>query len=387
MIINFSIISILKDIKKEILITTIFVFLITILSAVFFIKDSIYYQIKLQLDNQNDITIQNIKGGLRNNISIDYIDEISQIAGITKVYDRIYGQYHFELANRYFTIMGIDIFDEKASTNISNIVDKIDINKLIEDDWMIVSNTIKNTFDKYYYKDFFNFLTVDNQIQLKIKAVFKSEISFETDNLILVSKDNSKLILGINDDECTDIVIKVSNPLEIPIITTKIRQLYPEVKVITKEKIQSIYKNLFDYKGGFFLSLFIVSLVTFILILFLKGSSFNNSDKKKIAILRAVGWSINDIIKYKIYQAIIISIFAFIIAVNLAYIYVYIFDAPILKNIFFGDNNFATTFNLIPNINFFTIIVLFFITIPLYVLSTIIPAWKISIKDINNSIK
>ena len=59
----------------------------------------------------------------------------------------------------------------------------------------------------------------------------------------------------------------------------------------------------------------------------------SSSDKKEIGILKAVGWSIKDIIKLKIIENFIVGFMAFIIGVIIAYIFVFILNAPILKNI------------------------------------------------------
>jgi putative ABC transport system permease protein len=128
-------------------------------------------------------------------------------------------------------------------------------------------------------------------------------------------------------------------------------------------------------------------LFTFFLILYFRISDFSGNEIKKISILRAVGWSIIDIIKYRLYSALLFSIFGFIIAILLSYIYVFIFNAPLLSSIFFSDENFSSTFSLYPVVDFFSISIIFLISIPLYILSVIIPSWKIAVSDFNSNLK
>ena len=80
-------------------------------------------------------------------------------------------------------------------------------------------------------------------------------------------------------------------------------------------------------------------MITFVLILFQRYTMISSSDKKEIGILRAVGWSIKDVIKLKISETFIIAFISFLIGIILAYIFVFFLNAPILSNIFLGFGN------------------------------------------------
>jgi ABC-type lipoprotein release transport system permease subunit len=387
MIINLSIKDITKNIKKELAISVIFIFIISILTSVFFIKDSISQRIEYNINSQADIIVQSISGGQKTNINIDSIDKISQLTGISKINDRVYGQYYFHSANRYFTIMGIDAFDENIDEIVTTNIKNHQLENIDNNNWVIISNKIQNILKDHYYNDSFSFITIKEKINLDIIGIFDKSLDFETNDLILMSKNNAKKILNINENESIDITIQIPNQLEIQTISEKIKSIYPNYNIITKDDMKKTHQNLFDYKSGFFLSIFIVSIVTFLLLLIIKSSAINSNEKKKIAILKATGWSINDIVWYHLYKALIISISSFIIAINISYIYVFIFDAPILINIFFGNENLQSTFKLIPNIDFFTIVIIFFTTVPLYILSSIVPAWKSATIDINKFLR
>ena len=122
-----------------------------------------------------------------------------------------------------------------------------------------------------------------------------------------------------------------------------------------KENLKKEYENMFNYKGGIFLVLFIVVIFTFVLILYQRYSMISSNDKKEIGILKAVGWSIKDIIKLKIFENFIIGFMAFIIGIIISYIFVFILNAPILKNIFIGFSNIQNDFVLNTNIEITTI--------------------------------
>ena len=110
-------------------------------------------------------------------------------------------------------------------------------------------------------------------------------------------------------------------------------------------------------------------------------------DKKEIGILKAVGWSIKDIIKLKIMENFIVAFMAFIIGVIFSYIFVFILNAPILKNIFIGSSNMQNDFIFNAYIQIDTLITLFlFFMIP-FLSAILIPVWKVAIIDSTESMK
>jgi ABC-type antimicrobial peptide transport system permease subunit len=113
----------------------------------------------------------------------------------------------------------------------------------------------------------------------------------------------------------------------------------------------------------------------------------NSSDKKEIGILKAVGWSIKDIIKLKMLENLTVGIFAFLIGVILAFIFVFILNAPLLSNIFLGFQNIQNDVDFIPNIDFTTITMLFLFFIIPFISAVLIPVWKISVIDASESMR
>jgi ABC-type lipoprotein release transport system permease subunit len=345
----------------------IFTLLIFILSSVFFVKASIQKEIALSLDNQPDIVLQNIKAGRTIFTPTEWIDEIEQIHGIKSVSQRVYGWYKFDTLDKHFSVVGVDFFDDELKPSFQNIVKEIDFDKFMARDSMIVGEGVKDILNRAYYKDFLNFIITDRLKKVYIYDTFVSELKLETNDLILMDIDLAKEIFELDEDECSDIAIEVHNPTEIEMIATKIDSMFDSGKVIVKDDLRAYTQNLYDYKGGFFLSLFIVSLVTFVMILYFKASAMSKDEQKEIAIIRSLGWSINDVLIYKMIESLIISLVGFITALILALVYVYYFDAYLLDRVFFGFSNITSSFELIPAIDLDTISVLFFVSVPLYI--------------------
>jgi len=117
------------------------------------------------------------------------------------------------------------------------------------------------------------------------------------------------------------------------------------------------------------------------MIIYDKASGLSSEEKREIGILKAVGWTIDDILKEKFHEAFVISFVSFITAICLSMFYVYFLNAPILRDIFIGYSSLKPEFSLPFSFDFQTFSIVFFLTIPIYVAATIIPSWRVASMD------
>ena len=138
---------------------------------------------------------------------------------------------------------------------------------------MLIGEGVKEILSQNYYRNFFNFILSDGSMKkVDISGVFKSDIELQSNDMVLVSKELAHEILDIEDYLSTDIVVEISNPEEVDTIVQKIQNLYPSLRIVSKEDFLVSYENIFDYKSGVFLALFIISLFTFFIIIYDKVS-------------------------------------------------------------------------------------------------------------------
>ena len=385
---NFLFLLLLKHKSKHIAIFIISILIVFLISSVLFISNSLKKEAFSTLENQSDFVIQKINSGKILDTPISWIEDFSSINGIKNTQQRVYGQYYFMPENVYFTIVGIDLFEENTNKNLKELLKILNISDFLKNDSMIIGNGIKKIFDKYHYFDSYDFKLSNNKLTtVKIFKDLPQEANLVANDLIIMDINLAKRILNINEENSTDIVLNVPNNLERQNIKEQLILKHSNIRILQKESLKKEYENMFNYKGGIFLVLFIVVIFTFILILYQRYSMISSNDKKEIGILKAVGWSIKDIIRLKIIENFIVGFMAFIIGIIISYIFVFILNAPILKNIFIGFSNIQNDFILNPNIDFTIIVTLFLFFIIPFLSAILIPVWKISIIDANESMK
>jgi ABC-type lipoprotein release transport system permease subunit len=117
------------------------------------------------------------------------------------------------------------------------------------------------------------------------------------------------------------------------------------------------------------------------MIIYEKMSGMSSEERKEVGILKAIGWSIDDILKEKFYEAWLVASFSYLVSVVLALLYVYILNAPLLRDIFLSSSNFNEQFQLPFIVDIQTLSLVFFLSVPLYLASVIIPVWRVATLD------
>ena len=386
-LIEYAINAILRQKYKSFFITTIFTLLIFLLTSVFFITNSIKYELDSTVDALPEIVVQKIKAGRHYDIDEDIQNDILEITGVVDVVARVWGYYYFENAGVNFSIVGVDEFESQYKNSLTMIVEESNFMGS-ENASMVVGSGVKETMLKNYYKEYFNFIKPNGTLKrVDIVGVFDGDTQLESNDMIVMSKDNVREIFDIDESMATDIVVKVLNPDEVQTIASKIKLLFPDSRIVTKNDLKISYQNIFDYKSGIFLALFIISLFTFFIIIYDKASGLSSEEKREIGILKAIGWRVDDVLKEKFYEGFIISFIAYILGVLLAFGFVYILQAPLLQNIFTGYSQLKTSFELPFVFDIQTLFLVFFLSVPVYIAATIIPSWKSATLDADEVIR
>ena len=345
---------------------------IFLLSTVIFIKSSLQNEILKTLESHNDFIIQKEFGGRIFDIENQLEDKLRNIYGVKNITKRVYGRYKFLSEDVYFTIIGVDF------SNLNKELKNLGLQNISNDE-MIVGFEVDNLLKKYKYTNYYDFFLPNKEIKkVKIAKVLEKESNIISSDIIILDINLARDILGINRDFSTNIAFDVPNELERTNIKQKLQRLDLDLNIIQKEDILKKYETIFNYKGGVFLILYLVVLFAFIMILYQRYSQVSINERKQIAIFKAIGYSVRDIIKIKMSENFVVAFVSYLFGVLLAYFFVFILNAPILKNIFIDFSNIKNDFIIYPYIEFSTFITLFLFFMVLFLSSVLIPVWKIS---------
>ncbi len=377
---HFLTLLLFKQKGKHIGAVLISVIIIFLLSSVLFISSSLQNTILGTLESQSDFTVSRVQAGKTINTPLEWVDKVLEINGISKVAPRVYGRYFFAPREESFLVVGVDFFDEQSSKELRSLVKGLDLKSFLSTDSMLVGEGVKTFLTEHYYKEYFSFKTPDGKFKkVKVHQTLPSQSNLIANDMIIMPIELAREIFGLGEDEVTDITFNVPNDAEWDNIIGKLHLLFYDVRVVEKREVRKAYENLYNYKGGLFLILYLVTMVTFMLILYQRYSMVYSTERKEIGILRAVGWSIKDILKLKFYETAVVVLISFVLGVILAYLYVFIWDAPLLSQIFLGGANLPNHVEFVPVLEFGLLGSIFlFYAIP-FLAAVLIPAWKIAV--------
>jgi len=379
---HFLTLQLFKERSKHVGIIVISVMILFLLASVLFISSSIRFSLEETLKVQPDFVVSRVKGGAAAPTPMVWGDELLETYGISKVTPRVYGRYFFAPKEKYFLIVGVDFLDEQSHGHLQKLIENTDLKSFFESKQMIVGEGVKQYLNDHFYKDAYNFLTPKGAfLNVNIFKTLPEQSRLVANDMMLMPIDLARQILGYEEDEVSDITLTVPNPDEWELMTAKITGLHYDLHVVNKNDVRKSYENLYNYKGGMFLILFMIVLSTFALLLYQRYSLVYSSEKRNIGLLRALGWSINDVLILKFTETLIVVCVSFIIGVFIAYMYVFFLDAPLLKEVFLGGQNLQNSISFVPVVDLSVLSSIFLIYAVPFFAAVLIPVWKVSVTN------
>ena len=363
--IDYSVTLLRKDRADHSFSFAIFAFIVFVLSSVLFISGSIQNDLEKVIKLRPDIVVEALRAGKRDLMHDGYIYDASKITGVASVEGAVEGEYYFGQKRIWFRIVGDENLDENE---------------------MIVGEGVKKEMAELYYEDVFNFLTEEKMISIKINKTAPHETGIVSNDVIYMNPVTAREVLSLKEGEYTRLYVEVPNPNEISEVALKIQNLYPNTEVTSIEDGVAKIRHLYYYKGGIFMVLYVVAMVSFFILLKNQISLAYGEKKKEIAILRSIGYCVRDIIALKFIQNIVVSFSAYLLGVAGAYIYVFLSGAPFLRGIFLGGE-MANFTEFTPVIDFNMLFLLFVFSVIPFLAFVIIPSWRIAVNDMSEAVK
>ena len=123
------------------------------------------------------------------------------------------------------------------------------------------------------------------------------------------------------------------------------------------------------------------ALLAFIIFAWDKASGLSAEEKRETGILKALGWETSDVILHKFWEGMTISLTSFFAGLLLAYVHIFFTSAALFEPVLKGWAVLYPKFRLVPFVNPYQVVTLFFLTVVPYTVATIIPSWRASTID------
>jgi len=353
-----------SEIRKSIDIILLSTVLLSVLIMVMMSGTIYQKEIQKSLATKSDFVMQNRLAGQRIDTPQEWLDKLYEIRGVSDISPRVYVPYDEKI-----TLLGVDFLEDNADKNIDKIIKSIDLKKFLSDDFALVS--------PWFQKDLNSTLKIGKK-KLKIFPLSPQLSSLLPKNTILLNIDTLKEVANLNESFFNDILFNVPNDDEWSMVEQKIDSLFFTSQAISKEEMTKAYSKMFNFKGGFFLILYLMVIAIFSLILNSRYSQQHSKDRRFIGILKGVGWSIKDILYLKLIESFIIIFISFGASITVSYFGLKLF-LGYFGGIFFPQKDLILFNNIDIFIDFSTLFSIFLVFAIPFVASVIVPVWRVAI--------
>ncbi len=361
-ILDFSLAALWRRRGKNAALLLVYAGLVFSLGSVIFYTQAIKQEAAFLLASTGEILVQRMMAGRHDPIPLDYAEKIRKIRGVADVSGRRWGYYYDPVTRANYTLIGSD----QLGLEENRIIVGAEVARLLG---ARPGRTIRvrNVEGKF--------------MSLQIKGILDSDSALISADLMLLTEADWQKIFGTPANMATDLVVRVRNQKEVPTIAGKITELFPDVRVLTRAEILRTYDALFDWRSGLVLMVLSGAALAFAILAWDKASGLSADEQREIGILKALGWDTAEVLEWKTWEGLAISLSAFLIGVLAAYIHVFFLQAPLLAPIFKGWSVLYPRFRLTPFLSLAQLVILFFFTVIPYTVATVIPVWRAATLD------
>lgn len=361
-VLDFTLSSLLRRKGKNGALVLVYAFVVFVLASVLFLVRAIQEEAKAVLADSPEIVVQRLSAGRHDMIPESYMETIRGIRGVRSVRPRLWG-YYFDPSNEAnYTVVADEGYPyEPGSVAVGAGVAR----NLISE--------VGGTMPMRGYDGSYLFF--------RIRETLSSASELVSSDLVLMSPADFRRLFDVPPGVGTDLALTVRNPRELSTIATKIVQLLPDTRPVTREEVARTYDAIFDWRGGMIVASLLGGLMAFAILAWDKATGLSAEERREIGILKGLGWETSDVILMKFWEGACVSLMAFFLGVTGAYLHVFLFSASVFEPALKGWAVLYPDFRLTPRIEAYPVAVLFFLTVVPYTVATVVPSWRAATTD------
>lgn len=327
------------------------------IASVMFTAHGIREEASFLFQSAPEVVVQRVIAGSHHPIPIGYLDRIKKIEGVDSARARLWGYYYDPINGANYTVAVPKDFGQGRGSII--IGEGISRSRLVFEG------------DTMEFRDYGGGL-----VSLSISKVLPPATERVSSDLILISPEDFRELLGMPKGFATDLTVRLKDPGKLPQLSDEIAVLLPDSKLIRRDAILSSYSSIFGWEGGIMMVVLTGGLIAFFILAWDRASGMGEEERKEVGILKSLGWLASDIFMMKFWEGIGISLSCFLFGTILAYVHVFLLSSALFEPVLKGWQVLYPDFGLVPFIDLLQILALFLVTVFLYTLATVIPVLR-----------
>jgi ABC-type lipoprotein release transport system permease subunit len=352
----------------------------TLLAAVLFATTALKSEAERARATQPDIVVQRLVGGRPGLIDPTDLAFVARMPGVKRAEPRVWGYVFMPSLRANLTVVGrrdepVDLAavrgalmsgrDARPGERGAAVIGKSLADLLHVRDGDVISLPSPR----------------DDAPALTIVGLFDSPVALYTSDVLLVGADDARAILDVPSGRATDIAIDLANPDEAGVVTRAILDKEPELRVLDKRILARTYRLTYGRRAGIVLAASLPALLALLILAWDKMGGLGPSERREIAVEKAVGWSTADVLYAKLYESVLLGVLGVGAGIALAYAWVFLLGAPLLREVLSGWSVLYPDVPLTPSFDPADLVALAAMVLAPYVAVAIVPAWRAAITD------
>jgi ABC-type lipoprotein release transport system permease subunit len=347
---------------RNLALVAVYALIVFVLASVLLFSQALRHEAATLLSGAPEVTVQRLVAGRHDLIPGTYLERLGKVRGVTDARGRLWGYYYDPVVAANYTLL-VSPDDPPPAGKIR------------------VGSTLATTRG-LGVGDVLSLRGHDGQpYAFTVDATLSPDSALLTADLILVNEQDFRAFFGIPTGLYTDLILTVPNPREVTKVAEKVLRALPDTRPIVREEILRTYAALFDWREGMVMVLLSGAVLAFIIFAWDKASGLSAEERREIGVLKAIGWETSDVMAMKLWEGLLISVFAFLLGYLAAYVHVFGLAAALFGPVLKGWSVLYPDFQLSPHVEAFQVFTLFFLTVFPYALATVVPVWRAAIAD------
>jgi len=368
--------GLLRNRARTFAVVAVYALLVGLLASLLLFVRALRREARVLLESAPAIVVQRLTAGRHEPMPEERAAAIAQIRGVGSVTPRVWGYYYDPPSGATLTFWGADSVPaaslELAFGHRS---------RLGQPGFVVVGQGVAEA----------RMLALEERLPIRrsdgdlfaprVAGIFTSASSLLTNDLVVMPVGDLRAVLGVRPGHCTDLAVEVRNPREVPIVALKIRQTWPDVRVVSRSQILQTYDAVFDWRGGVWAAALLGAVVAFGVLVWDKASGLSAEEYRAIGVLKAVGWSPREVMELKAWEGAIVSTTAVLTGVLLAQVHLVGFDGWLFARVLRGWSVLFPSFEPAPGLDAYTLLACLPLAIVPYVGAGLLPAWRAAVTD------
>ena len=375
-ILDHALSSLRRRLLKNLLVCLVFTAVVFLFSSMLLTRGALLEMAERLLEGAPDITVQQLSAGRQVGIATTAGDRLADIPGIAAIVPRVWGYYFDEKNGANYTVIGLPPGTPEERGVGRQALAEGRLPEEGERGKVALSPGVREHLGLGQRRHFSLFRPGLELISFEVVGVLAGDSAALTADTLLMNEADSRALFALPDDQASDLLVKVANPLEIETIAAKIGERLPGVRVITKNRIAKTYRAVFGWRSGFAAGCLLLTLSAFVILSWDKATGLSGEELREVGILKILGWQTGDILLLRFCEALLVSLFAFLSGWLLAWMHVAFFQAALFRPIFLGWSVLRPNVALAPPFAGGDLLLVLSLSVLPYLAATAVPAWR-----------